>query len=78
MKVFSFVVASILGNCHGAATKDSTITKVVKVLQDMLAKSKKEGDEERDIFAKFKCFCDQNEAEKTDSISDLSKEIEVF
>jgi len=78
MKVFSFVVATILGNCHGAATKDSTITKVVKILQDMLAKSKKEGDEERDIFAKFKCFCDQNEAEKTDSISDLSKEIEVF
>jgi len=44
----------------------------------MLAKSKTEGDEERDLFAKFKCFCDSNEAEKTESISDLGKEINVL
>ena len=30
----------------------------------MLAKSRKEGDEESPLFAKFKYFCDQNEAEK--------------
>jgi hypothetical protein len=29
---------------------DNTITKVVKILQGMLEKSKKEGDEEREIF----------------------------
>jgi len=78
MKVFSLVAASLAVSCDAAASKDSTITKVVKILQDMLAKSKKEGDEERTIFAKFKCFCDQNEAEKKESISDLGKEINVL
>jgi len=59
-------------------SKDNTITKVVKILQGMLEKSKKEGDEEREIFAKFKCFCDDNEAEKKQSISDLSRSINVL
>lgn len=78
MKVFGLVAASLVCGSDAATSKDSTITKVVKVLQDMLAKSKKEGDEERTIFAKFKCFCDQNEAEKKDSISDLGKQINVL
>jgi len=59
-------------------TGDNTITKVVKILQEMLEKSKKEGEEEREIFAKFKCFCDDNEAEKKQSISDLSRSINVL
>ena len=59
-------------------TKDNTITKVVKILQGMLEKSKKEGEEEREIFAKFKCFCDDNEAEKKQSISDLARSINVL
>jgi len=76
MKVFALVAASLAVGSDAA--KDSTITKVVKVLQDMLAKSKKEGDDERDIFAKFKCFCDTNEAEKKDSIESLGKQINVL
>jgi len=59
-------------------TGDNTITKVVKILQGMLEKSKKEGEEEREIFAKFKCFCDDNEAEKKQSISDLGRSINVL
>jgi len=77
MKVHGLFLASLAVGCH-ASSKDSTITKVVKILQDMLAKSKTEGDEERDLFAKFKCFCDSNEAEKKESISDLGKEINVL
>jgi len=50
----------------------------VKILQDMLAKSKEEGDEEREIFGKFKCFCDQNEREKKESIEQLGKDINVL
>jgi len=60
------------------ATGDNTITKVVKILQEMLEKSKKEGEEEREVFAKFKCFCDDNEAEKKQSISDLGRSINVL
>merc|ERR1719454_2270797 len=57
---------------------DRTITKVVKLLQDMLDKSKAEGDEERTIYGKFKCYCDQSEAEKTASIKALTEEIAVL
>jgi len=57
---------------------DNTITKVVKLLQEMLDKSKEEGNEERNLFAKFKCYCDDNEMEKKDSIDDTTKEIGVL
>jgi hypothetical protein len=57
---------------------DRTITKVVKLLQNMLDKSKAEGDSERTLYGKFKCYCDQNEAEKNDSIKQLSEQIAVL
>jgi predicted nucleic acid-binding Zn-ribbon protein len=59
-------------------TQDKTITKVVKLLQNMLDKSKTEGDEERKIFAKFKCYCDQSTAEKTSAIADSTKLISLL
>jgi len=58
--------------------RDNTITKVVKLLQGMLDKSKAEGDEERKIYAKFKCYCDQSEAEKNASIKSLTEQIGVL
>eukprot|EP00747_Dinoflagellata_sp_TGD_P137745 gnl/TRDRNA2_/TRDRNA2_175726_c0_seq19.p1 gnl/TRDRNA2_/TRDRNA2_175726_c0~~gnl/TRDRNA2_/TRDRNA2_175726_c0_seq19.p1 ORF type:complete len:745 (+),score=293.70 gnl/TRDRNA2_/TRDRNA2_175726_c0_seq19:79-2313(+) len=59
----------------GAASRDSTITKVVKILQEMMEKSKKESAKEATLFGKYKCYCDTNEAEKKTSISDLGKKI---
>merc|ERR1719326_2719531 len=44
----------------------------------MLAKSKKEGEEERVIYAKFKCYCDSNEAEKRDAIKTEGENINSF
>jgi hypothetical protein len=57
------------------AREDKTITKVIKLLQDMLKKSKGEADEERTLYGKFKCYCDTNDAEKTESIATLTKTI---
>merc|ERR1719150_3608881 len=54
---------------------DRTITQVVKLLQDMLANSKTEGDEERVAYAKYKCYCDTNEAEKKEEIAKLTETI---
>jgi len=54
---------------------DRTITKVVKLLRKMLDESKKEADEERTLYAKFKCYCNQNEEEKKESIEKLTKQI---
>ena len=67
--------ASLLALASGARTEDRTITQVVKLLQSMLDKSKQEADDERTLFAKFKCYCDKNDEEKTTSIADLTKEI---
>merc|ERR1719401_3131692 len=61
-----------------AQNGDRTITKVVKLLQDMLDKSVKEGDEERKIYAKFKCYCDTSEAEKNDSIDQGKEQISLL
>jgi len=65
----------------GVATsveKSRTITQVVELLEKMLDKSKKEGDEERVTYAKFKCYCDQNEAEKKASIKELTETIALL
>jgi len=78
MKVFAVVTASLATCSHATNSQQSTITKVVVLLQDMLAKSKTEGDQERALFAKFKCFCDQNEEEKTESIEKVGKDISVL
>jgi len=77
MKLFVFVALLALG-ASTVVEKSRTVTEVVKLLQDMLEKSKKEGDEERVIYAKFKCYCDQSTAEKTKSIKDLTEKIALL
>lgn len=57
---------------------DRTMTKVVKMLQEMLDKSQKDGEKDRDLYTNFKCYCDNNEAEKTQSIKELIKEIQMI
>jgi len=77
MKVIA--IFALFALCAGAAvSKDRTITQVVKLLQDMLQKSKKEGDEERVIYAKFKCYCDTSDAEKEASIKKETEEIDLL
>jgi len=68
----------VLGSAAEEREQDRTITKVVKLLQDMLEKSQREGDEERVIYAKFKCYCDTSEAEKKASIKQLTETIEIL
>jgi len=41
----------------------------------MLDKSKADDDNERTLYGKYKCYCDQNEAEKKESIASLTEEI---
>jgi len=56
-------------------TGDRTITKVVKILQEMLVKSKADGEEDDVLFAKYKCYCDSNTDEKETSIKDITESI---
>merc|ERR1719482_176985 len=57
---------------------DRTMTKVVKMLQDMLKKSQEDGEKDRDLYAKFKCYCDDNEADKKEAISEYKKQIKMI
>jgi len=78
----AIAIFALFALCSGAVVnqnnQDRTITKVVKLLQDMLEKSQKEADEERLLYAKFKCYCDTSEAEKRESIKNLKEKIELL
>jgi len=80
MKMISLALMLLtLGSASAyGTTGDKTITKVVKLLQEMLDKSKTEGDEEVKIYAKFKCYCDQSEAEKNKAVADNTKLISLL
>merc|ERR1719345_53149 len=48
------------------------------MLQGMLVKSKADGEKDIKLFAKYKCYCDSNAAEKTKAIADSGSEIELL
>jgi chromosome segregation ATPase len=60
-----------------SSQEDSTITKVVKLLQEMLDKSKEDGTDDRTVYAKFKCYCDTTTEKKTKAIAETSAAIEA-
>jgi hypothetical protein len=70
------VVAAVFSVTDAASSEgDRTMTKVVKLLQEMLDTSQADGRADTEIFAKFKCYCDSNTAKKTASIADLTSQI---
>jgi hypothetical protein len=61
-----------------ASGEDRTITKVVKMLETMLEKSKVDGDADREIYSKFVCYCNDKKAQKTKEIDELTKVIALL
>jgi len=55
---------------------DKTITKVVKLLEGMLEKSKTDGENDRDVYAAYKCYCDKTDEAKNTAIADATAEME--
>jgi len=78
MKVIAALLSAASASAVSQQGDDRTVTQVVKLLQGMLDKSVKEGDEERKIYAKFKCYCDQSTEEKEASIAAGKKEIALL
>jgi len=81
MKLASFICVVAFGALLADASLthgDRTITKVVKLLQNMVAQSKKDGDSDRVAYAKYKCVVDQNEVEKTANIKKLTGQISLL
>merc|ERR1719183_601440 len=58
-----------------AVKDDRAVTKVVKLLEGMMVKSKEDGDKDREAYAKFKCYCDTETAKKTKEIDGLATDI---
>merc|ERR1719498_805909 len=54
----------------------SPVAKIVSMLNDMLAKGKKEKQDETVRFAAYKQFCESTSAEKTKNIATAKDEIE--
>jgi len=59
-----------------AAGKEGTIEKVTSLLQGMLDASKADGEADREVYAKFKCFCDTTEPEKDESITVTQEDVD--
>jgi len=72
-----FVVAMWLAPAV-VAIRERPITKVVKLLQGMLEKSKSDGERDTELFAKYKCYCDTNEANKKTAIADFIETIQLL
>merc|ERR1719160_932605 len=54
------------------------MTKVVKMLQEMMKKSQEDGEKDAKLYADFKCYCDDNEADKREAIEEYKKEIKMI
>lgn len=66
------------GRTMGEVAGERTMGKVVKLLKEMMEKSKEEGEKERDLYAKFKCYCDDQEADKKENIKMTKEEIDML
>jgi len=81
MKSFPCVLlmlAACITGVSEATSGDRAVTKVVKMLKAMLAKSKEDGDKDRKIYAKFLCYCNTNKADTTGEIKTRTKEIALL
>merc|ERR1719482_2252843 len=85
MRLTCLVAFLLVSTAFGAVTSeqtkaegDRTITKVIKMLQGMLVKSKADGEKDLKLFAKYKCYCDSNEATKKKEIDDGAKQIDLL
>jgi len=78
MKVLVFLALLMIGADATVQKGDKTISKVIKMLQAMLVKSKADGEKDIKLFAKYKCYCDSNAAEKQKAIADSTAAIELL
>jgi hypothetical protein len=73
------------GNKQGASAPGTPISRVVGLLQEMVATMKKEMDEDEELYDKLRCWCNNNAYEKNQAIeaaeakiADLTSTIEAL
>jgi len=85
MKASSVIVAllALFTSSVGAArlsdaSQATAVGKVVKMLQGMLTKSQDDWKSDKEAYAKFKCYCDDNTDKKTVAIREAGTSIELL
>mmetsp|Transcript_58531 Transcript_58531/g.128335 ORF Transcript_58531/g.128335 Transcript_58531/m.128335 type:complete len:671 (-) Transcript_58531:108-2120(-) len=73
MRVACFLVAAVAARL--SSDKASPIKKVVNLLTDMQKSLQQEADEDETAYDKMACWCKNNDAEKTESISQAQDKI---
>jgi len=74
MKVAVFLAVLALG--AAVKTEVTPVSKVIQMLEGMLAQGKREKEEEQAVFVKYAAFCHDTEMEKTWAIDDASDELD--
>lgn len=72
MRSLALLVAAAAG---GSAAGSSAMKEIVEKLREMQKKAKEEGDAERKVYAKFKCYCDTTREEKEAAIKEAKVNI---
>merc|ERR1719321_583899 len=70
------LITLIAGTWANNQQTKSPVAKIVSMLNDMLAKGKKEKQDEMVRFAAFKQFCESTAAEKSKNIATAKEEID--
>lgn len=75
MRFVSFLVACssvfvMAFSLHEVALKEYTVSKVVKLLEDMRSQLQKEADADEEVYDNLACWCETNDKAKTKAIAD--------
>merc|ERR1719230_2301995 len=70
----SLLTTSVVGDV-AVVEKNRPVSKVVTLLKDMLKQLEKDAEEDEDIYNKMACWCETNDKEKTQAISDAEQRI---
>jgi ribosomal protein L14E/L6E/L27E len=77
-RILALLFLLAIGADADVVSREDTIGKVTKILKEILKKNKEDGDKDRELFAKFRCYCDTNTEEKTESVDTLTKQIKLL
>merc|ERR1719172_212837 len=77
-RIFALLFLLAIGADADVVSREDTIGKVTKILKEILKKNKEDGEKDRELFAKFRCYCDTNTEEKTESVDTLTKQIKLL
>merc|ERR1719171_3490108 len=74
------LLALVAGSASALDADDKSwqkpIAKVIGLLKDMETQLTKEAEEDAEMFEKYACWCETNDAEKTKAIADAEKKLE--